>query len=273
MRTTIPKKSTGRLDESRTVSQPGGVRDGDVVRTHPTAGTLRTMLGKMCHMTRVWAGGRPSLYPLWRLLFTAKFLERDKLNLVDKQENLVLNEDCTFAVSLWLTKVSREGTSKRRMLPCNRRMQATWVTLLRFTCLEDKRRHGVFVGTPEVSWCADEWDHDSNRKNLPICWLSLLLEAVSLVMEDSPANGLDVILVKTNIRKMKAMLAVNLYLRSTEGMEIACNIHDKLTHTVESPGGEPSSLACPTEIRGVLLDLDETAVAECIARLEGGATL
>ena len=35
MRTTIPKKSTGRLDESRTASQPGGVRDGEVIQTHP----------------------------------------------------------------------------------------------------------------------------------------------------------------------------------------------------------------------------------------------
>ena len=92
-------------------------------------------------------------------------------------------------------------------------------------------------------------------------------------MEDSPANGIEVILVRTNIRKMKTMLAANLYLRSTEGMEIACDIHDKLTHTAESPGGEPTPLACPTEIRGVLLDLDEIAVAECIAKLEGGATL
>ena len=56
-----------------------------------TAGTLRTMLGKMCPMTRVWAGGRVSLYPPWRLLFIAKCIERDKLNLVDKQEKLLLN--------------------------------------------------------------------------------------------------------------------------------------------------------------------------------------
>ena len=75
----------------------------------------------------------------------------------------------------------------RRILPCKRSMQATWVTLLRFTCLDDKRRHSVFAGTPEVSWCVDEWDYE-NKKNLSICWLSLLLEAVSLVMEDSNRN-------------------------------------------------------------------------------------
>ena len=80
------------------------VDEAGEVRGSITAGTLRTMLGKMCHMTRVWAGGRPSLYPLWRLLFTAKFIERDKLTLVD-QENLVLNGECTFAVTLWLTKI------------------------------------------------------------------------------------------------------------------------------------------------------------------------
>ena len=187
------------------------------VRGAITAGTLRTMLGKICHMTRVWASGRPSLYPLWRLLFTAKFVERDKLTLVDKQKNLVFNGDCTFAVTLWLMKISREGTPMRRILPCNRRMKAAWVTLLLFTCLTDKRRDGVFVGTLEVSWCADKWDHENNKKDLPICWLSHLLEAVGLVMEDSSAAGIDVILVRKNIRKMKTVLETNLYLRSTEG--------------------------------------------------------
>ena len=249
------------------------VNEAGELRGTITAGILRTMLGKMCHMTRVWAGGRPSLYPLWRLLFTAKFIERDKLNLVDKQEILILKEDCMFAVTLWLTKVSREGTPMRRILPCNRRMQVTWVTLLRFACLDDKRRHGVFVGTPEVSWCVDEWDHENHKKDLPICWLTQLLEAVSLVMEDGPITGLDVILVRTNIRKMKKMLEANLYLRSIAGMEISCKIHEKLAHATERHKGKPTKEECPTEIRCVLLELDEIAVAECIARLEGDASL
>lgn len=186
---------------------------------------------------------------------------------------MILKEDCMFAVTLWLTKVSREGTPMRRILPCNRRMQVTWVTLLRFACLDDKRRHGVFVGTPEVSWCVDEWDHENNKKDLPICWLTQLLEAVSLVMEDGPITGLDVILVRTNIRKMKKMLEANLYLRSIAGMEISCKIHEKLAHATERHKGKPTKEECPTEIRCVLLELDEIAVAECIARLEGDASL
>ena len=161
----------------------------------------------------------------------------------------------------------------RRILPCNRRMKAAWVILLRFTCLTDKRRHGVFVGTPDVSWCVDEWDHEKNKTDLPICWLSRLLEAVNLVMEDSSTARIDVILVRTNIRKMKTMLEANLYLRSTEGMEIACKIHDVLTHTSRSPTGKPTTCTFPTEIRGVLLDLDEIAVAKCIVGLEEGASL
>ena len=35
MKTVILKKSLGRLEESRTPSQPGGVRDGESIRTHP----------------------------------------------------------------------------------------------------------------------------------------------------------------------------------------------------------------------------------------------
>ena len=243
------------------------------MRCSVKAGTLRTMLGKMCHMTRVWAGGRPSLYPLWRLLFTAKFIERAKLTLVDKQEELLLNEDCTFAVNIWLEKISSAETPIRRILPCNRRVRATWVALMRFTCLEDKRRHGVFVGTPETSWCVEEWNHRNKRKNLSLCWLSLLLAAVELVMEAGIEEDIDVILVRTNIRKMITMLENDLYLRSTEGMRIACKIHDKLAHKAESPKGKHTKDACPTEIRGVLLDFDEVAVAKCISRLEGGASL
>ena len=56
-------------------------------------------------------------------------------------------------------------------------------------------------------------------------------------------------------------------------MEIACNIHDVLTHTSGSPTGKPTTGKCPTEIRGVLLDLDEIAVGKCIVGLEGGASL
>ena len=92
-------------------------------------------------------------------------------------------------------------------------------------------------------------------------------------MEDDPVNNVDVILVRTNIRKMKTMLEANLYLRFTEGMRVACKIHDELAHTAGSPRGEPTTLACPTEIRGVLLEMDEYAVAECILKLEGGKTL
>ena len=69
------------------------------------------------------------------------------------------------------------------------------------------------------------------------------------------------------------MLEANLYLRSTEGMCIACKVHDELAHTAGSPRGEATTLACPREMRGVLLELEENAVTECIPKLEGGKTL
>ena len=69
------------------------------------------------------------------------------------------------------------------------------------------------------------------------------------------------------------MLEAKLYLRSIAGMEISCKIHEKLAHATERHKGKPTKEECPTEIRCVLLELDEIAVAECIARLEGGASL
>ena len=109
--------------------------------------------------------------------------------------------------------------------------------------------------------------------NLSLCWLSLLLAAVTLVMEAGIEDDVDVILVRTNIRKMITMLEMDLYLRSTEGMRIACKIHEELAHTARNPSEEPTTLSGPIEIRGVPLVLDETAVTECIVRLEGGKTL
>ena len=69
------------------------------------------------------------------------------------------------------------------------------------------------------------------------------------------------------------MLEANHYLRSTEGMEIACKIHDVLAITSGSATGKPTTCTCPTEIRVMLLDLDEIAVAKCIVGLEEGASL
>ena len=66
------------------------------------------------------------------------------------------------------------------------------------------------------SWAHHEWDHGSSRKDLSIFWLSQHLEAVNLIIQDDPANEIDVILVRTNICKLKTTLEANVYLRSPE---------------------------------------------------------
>ena len=71
-------------------------------------------------------------------------------------------------------------------------------------------------------------------------------------MEVDPAHGVDVILVRTNIRKMKIMLEANLYLRYTEGIRIACNIRcvgtysrksQRKTYYTRVPQGDPKCTA------------------------------
>ena len=52
-------------------------------------------------------------------------------------------------------------------------------------------------------------------------------------MEAGIEDDVDVILARTNIRKMITMLETDLYLRSTEGMRIACKIHDEFAHHIQ----------------------------------------
>ena len=67
---------------SRKILTPEGV-----VVESLTADSLRTALGKFCHFMRIWRAGKPCLYPLWRLFFTARFRDPQRQHLTDEGEN------------------------------------------------------------------------------------------------------------------------------------------------------------------------------------------
>ena len=74
-------------------------------------------------------------------------------------------------------------------------------------------------------------------------------------------NSVDVIMVRTNIRKLYTALGKDLYSNSPHCERIASDIHDALNHELK-PGD------APPELRGILLDINEHAMAECIKALE-----
>ena len=81
-----------------------------------------------------------------------------------------------------------------------------------------------------------------------------------VVLEAMASDGIDVILVRTNIRKLYTALGKDLYSKSPHCEKIASDIHDALSHELK-PGD------APPELRGILLDINERAMAECIKAL------
>ena len=59
------------------------------------AGTLRTALGKFGHAMLIWPAGRPCLYHLWCLLFTALFCDRARIKFSWPGQRLELALECT----------------------------------------------------------------------------------------------------------------------------------------------------------------------------------
>ena len=54
---------------------------------------LRSALGKFHHHTLVWVAGRPHLYALWRLFYTASFSKSGPSQLMPAKQSLkVTNE-------------------------------------------------------------------------------------------------------------------------------------------------------------------------------------
>ena len=92
-------------------------------------------------------------------------------------------------------------------------------------------------------------------------WFSELQSGVHVVLEAKASDSIDVILVRTNIRKLYTALEKDLYSNSPSCEKIASDIHDALNYELKS--GE-----APPELRGILLDINEDSMTECINALE-----
>ena len=62
------------------------------------AATLQSALGKFHHITLVWTAGRPSLYALWKLYFTARLINEDLNKLCPKKWQCAVTTELKKAV-------------------------------------------------------------------------------------------------------------------------------------------------------------------------------
>ena len=169
--------------------------------------------------------GRPFLYHLWRLLFTASFYDRARTKLSMPSQRLELTLECTEALTRWKQRL--EGPAPlRRIVPCKQMVPNKWLILFRYTATRQPLEHRIFIATPLGCWSVAE-PKACGQKDIPLtCWMSLLLEALQL--PDLSNSEMEMVLARTNIRKLASTIEADCYVRSREGARIASEIHDTL---------------------------------------------
>ena len=144
----------------------------------------------------------------------------------------------------WWKKVQNNTPPIRRMIPCNTRVPVTWIALFRFC--QEKQLYRVLVATDQCRWETDEPTDQENSSDLLSIWLREVQAAVQIILETEDLDKVELILVRTNIRKLKKALDKDLYSRSSDCEEIATSIHKLLI-------SEKMKERPPPELRGVLL--------------------
>ena len=220
------------------------------------AGALQSALGKFCHAMITWPAGRPCLYHLWRLLFTASFSNKDRAKLSMPHQTLELTPDCIGAITRWKQRLA-EAAPLRRIIPCNLKVPATWVTILRYTSTLPQQKFNNFIATPSVSWWVEEPRSTPRKDSLIVSWMSLLLEALQVL---DPSEGEpELIIVRTNIKLLAKTIESDCYVRSIEGARIASQVQDVLRYPKT-----PSGRQIPIELQVVLLNMEEDRLSGCI---------
>ena len=223
------------------------------------AATLRSALGKFHHKTLVWCAGRPSLYALWKLFFTARFKSGDPSKLWPKKQQLVVTTEVKKAILFrWRALLTRKPPI-RRMIGCSFQGNFETLDILRVKKWPSTQRPIlVRLATPACTWEKPEilmgnygGEPGPEPPQKIAVWLETLLEGLELMIVRPSA---ELILVRTNIQKLAEAISKDLYVKSITGTLIAQKIHARLeqlgeTHTSSTEGMQ----TCPLEIRCVLV--------------------
>ena len=127
--------------------------------------------------------------------------------------------------------------------------------------LRSKNRFGVFVAKPHCYWEEDEPDIKQSDPLL-LLWFVELQAGIHVVLEETNLNQIEVIFIRTNIRKLNTALNKDLYTHAPQCERVASDIHDYLNYNAKT-------VLQPTELRSVFLTIDEQASARGIKTLLG----
>ena len=129
---------------------------GEVVAT-VDASSLLTVLGKFHHATLTWPAGRPCLYALWRLYFTATFRNNNPSKLRPKSQTLEVTEDARASILVWVQALTTRPPPIRRMLICSKAVPSITLDILRVKeCPRTDNRIWLRLETPSCLWTRPE---------------------------------------------------------------------------------------------------------------------
>ena len=229
--------------------------DKATVKSKVDAEDLLSGLGKLHHITLVWSAGRPVLYFLWKLYYTAAFSYRQPQKLYPRKQQLRVNPDAARALSFWWEALSKVPPPRRRMLPCTTTPRAVTVDIIRLKP-SPKNPETILARVPTCWWWRPERllddDYQKQSKNAPVQSIAIWLEILQDVIEvlDIPSDTLAIV-VRTNLYKLAQAIKRDLYVKSDLGVEIANNIHRMLWQRRQCSQRGPEY---PLELRTVLVE-------------------
>ena len=136
----------------------------------------------------------------------------------------------------------------------------------RYTSLRTPSRSLIFVGTADVSWREQE-PATPLHKCYHDYWLTILKEAMELVREDACGEDLDVVILRTNIRKLAAFVDKDLDVRPRRGMRVASEIQDLLALRRSDTRERSGVRQTPWELCYLLFELNEQEIVPWLASL------
>lgn len=220
----------------------------NIVRKQIDASHLLSALGKFHHFTQVWIAGRPSLYPLWRLFYTAEFRGPD-LVLHPKTQKLSVDVDAKEALGFWWSALRMLRSPQRRMLKCSGYIQQL-LGIFKFKN-DPRREEYLWLEVPSGAWKRPDKlppsRHPKQTTSAMKGWLEALQEALEVM--DLPSDT-EAVVVRTNIYKLAEAIRNDLYVKDISAMTTANEIHALLARLPKTR----KDSGCPLELRVVLVE-------------------
>ena len=219
------------------------------------AADLLSVIGKFHHITLVWTRGRPSLYFLWRLFYTASFSDIDQGILHPKKQSLKVSAEARRSIQFWCERLEKTPPPRRKMVRCTSIPKAVIVDILKIKS-SPKTKNTILIRMPSAEWWRPErlLDHDYRRLNRSSTteWIFIWLEALqdSIEAVDVPTST-EVIVVRTNIWQLHRAVERELYVKSDLGAHIAGTIHQLLSRKTGDSNEEKQDYAM--ELRSILV--------------------